>query len=85
MSKLSLVFVAMCLSACSSPRADAQAAPVAIQVPSIEKQGFAALNEAALRADLAYVASDALEGRMSLQPGDETAIGWTWISSARPV
>jgi Zn-dependent M28 family amino/carboxypeptidase len=45
-------------------------------VPARETNGFAALNEASLRADLAYIASDKLAGRMSLQPGDDLAIAW---------
>src|ERR1700712_1805439 len=46
------------------------------QVPAKERKGFAALNEAALRSELAYVSSDKLLGRMSLQPGDEEATQW---------
>jgi len=45
-------------------------------VPAQERKGFAALNEAALRSELAYVSSDKLLGRMSLQPGDEEAARW---------
>jgi Zn-dependent M28 family amino/carboxypeptidase len=45
-------------------------------VPARESKGFAALNEVSLRADLAYIASDKLAGRMSLQPGDDAAIAW---------
>jgi len=46
------------------------------QVPAREQKGFAALNEAALRSELAYIASDKLQGRMSLQPGDDEAANW---------
>jgi len=46
------------------------------QVPAKEQKGFAALNEAALRSELAYIASDKLLGRMSLQPGDDEAANW---------
>jgi Zn-dependent M28 family amino/carboxypeptidase len=45
-------------------------------VPAKESRGFAKLNVASLRTDLAYVASDKLAGRMSLQPGDDDAISW---------
>ena len=45
-------------------------------VASREAKGFEAIREADLRADLAFVASDALQGRLSLQPGDEAAIQW---------
>ena len=37
---------------------------------------LAAINEAGLRADLTFLASDALRGRMSLEPGDDAAIAW---------
>jgi len=45
-------------------------------VPVTEQKGFAALNEAALRSELAYIASDKLLGRLSLQPGDDEAARW---------
>jgi hypothetical protein len=45
-------------------------------VPARERVGFAAIHEADLRTDLAYLTSDALGGRMSLQPGDDAAIRW---------
>jgi hypothetical protein len=38
--------------------------------------GFDSIKEASLRADLTFLASDALQGRMSLQTGDEVAIQW---------
>lgn len=38
--------------------------------------GFDAIREAPLRADLTFLASDATQGRLSLQPGDDTAIQW---------
>ena len=45
-------------------------------IPERQRKGFATLNEAALRSELAYVSSDKLLGRMSLQPGDEEATQW---------
>lgn len=45
-------------------------------IPARESKGIATLNETSLRADLAYIASDKLAGRMSLQPGDDLAIAW---------
>ncbi|RXS98233.1 M28 family peptidase [Silvibacterium dinghuense] len=45
-------------------------------VSAREAKGFAAIQESDLRRDLAYIASDKLEGRMSLQPGDEVAVHW---------
>lgn len=38
--------------------------------------GFDSIRVENLRTDLTFVASDALQGRMSLQPGDEVAIQW---------
>ncbi len=53
------------------------AAPLIAQsIPPAESKGYATLNQASLKADLAYIASDQLEGRMSLQPGDQKAIDW---------
>jgi hypothetical protein len=47
-----------------------------VPVPPQVAKGYATLQEPALRSDLAYVASDALAGRMSLQPGDEEVVNW---------
>jgi hypothetical protein len=47
-----------------------------IPVPHELAEGYATIQESALRSDLAYVASDALAGRMSLQQGDEAAVRW---------
>ena len=38
--------------------------------------GYQTIREDTLRADLTFLASDALQGRMSLTAGDETAIQW---------
>jgi hypothetical protein len=45
-------------------------------VPANERVGFEAIRETDLRANLGFVASDALGGRMSLQPGDEATVQW---------
>src|SRR5215471_5325101 len=45
-------------------------------VPASVATGFSDIREETLRADLTFLASDALEGRMSLQTGDEVAIQW---------
>jgi Peptidase family M28/PA domain len=45
-------------------------------VPANLQKGFAAITEDDLRRDLTYIASDALQGRMSLQPGDDAAVRW---------
>jgi Peptidase family M28/PA domain len=51
--------------------AQAQDRPAARLAP-----GFDTIRESTLRADLTFLASDALQGRMSLQPGDDVAIQW---------
>ena len=45
-------------------------------VPASLATGFNAIRENRLRADLTFLASDALEGRMSLENGDAVAIQW---------
>lgn len=45
-------------------------------VPAALATGFNSIREDTLRADLTFVASDALQGRMSLQNGDDVAIQW---------
>ncbi len=45
-------------------------------IPAAQKAGFDEIREADLRADLTFIASDALQGRMSLQSGDDAAIQW---------
>src|SRR5690242_10349732 len=47
-----------------------QAAPAGVAT------GFNAIRQDSLRADLTFLASDALQGRMSLQTGDDVAIQW---------
>ncbi len=46
------------------------------QIPDSERAGFTAIQERDLRSNLAFLASDSLEGRMSLQPGDDAAAQW---------
>ncbi len=45
-------------------------------VPASRATGFGSIREDTLRADLSFLASDALQGRMSLQPGNDVAIQW---------
>ena len=45
-------------------------------VPAKLSLGFDSIRESSLRADLTFLASDALGGRLSLQPGDDAAIQW---------
>ena len=51
-------------------------APKLAPVPAAQAPGFDMVREADLRADLTFIASDALLGRMSLQPGDDAAVQW---------
>lgn len=52
-------------------------------VPSIERPGFQHLRAADLKADIYFLASDSLQGRMSLQPGDEAATQWVAAEFAK--
>ena len=52
-------------------------------IPSNLKAGLDRIREGDLRADLGFVASGALQGRMSLQPGDDAAIEWTSAEFAK--
>ena len=45
-------------------------------VASGQQAGFESIREDTLRANLTFLASDGMQGRLSLQPGDEAAIQW---------
>ena len=45
-------------------------------IPATEKTGFDTIQQETLRRDLTYFSSDALDGRLSLTPGDEAGIHW---------
>ena len=45
-------------------------------IPASEMNGFDAISEARLHEHLNYIASDKLAGRLSLRPGDDSAIEW---------
>ena len=59
---------ASCALLASPALADPMPKPVA--------SALGAIGETELRADITFLASDALLGRMSLEPGDDTAIAW---------
>src|ERR1700678_2639957 len=50
--------------------------PDITKISTRERTGVEAIRESNLRADLAFIASDGLGGRMSLQPGDDAAAAW---------
>lgn len=52
------------------------AAPAQNTIPANELPGFRTIQQDTLRRDLTYLSSDALAGRLSLQPGDDLAIAW---------
>jgi hypothetical protein len=54
----------------------ATAQPKAPKVDPRLARGFDAIREQSLRGDLTFLASEPLQGRMSLQPGSEVAIEW---------
>ncbi len=68
-SKSSLFALAMA-SACLGAYAQSP------NVPADERKGFDTINAATLRTDVSFLASDKLEGRMSLKGGDEAAERW---------
>ncbi len=52
-------------------------------LPAAIATGYNTITETDLRADLQFIASDALEGRMSLQPGDDAAAQWITAEFAK--
>ncbi len=66
----SFLFALAMSSACLSAYAQSP------NVPADERKGFDTLNATTLHTDVAFLASDKLEGRMSLQAGDEAAERW---------
>ena len=46
------------------------------QIPSREAVGYRSIQEGNLRANLQFLASDGMQGRLSLQPGDDAAAQW---------
>jgi hypothetical protein len=45
-------------------------------IPAQQRKGYSELDTLDIKSDIAYLASDKLEGRLSLQPGDDAAIQW---------
>ena len=71
------------LAASVSVALAADAATSIAGVPAPERVGFQHLRAADLKADLYFLASDALQGRMSLQPGDDAATQWVAAEFAK--
>jgi Zn-dependent M28 family amino/carboxypeptidase len=65
--RLALLAIFCCLSIAPQPAA---------QIPARIAAGYRAIQETNLRANLTFLASDALQGRLSLQPGDDAAAEW---------
>jgi Zn-dependent M28 family amino/carboxypeptidase len=63
------------LGVLAASAAQAQA-PKLAPIPAAQAPGYERIREADLRADLTFVASGALQGRMSLQPGDDASVEW---------
>jgi len=62
------------------------AADVALAQPAVPAKvsvGFKTIQESDLRADLGFLSSDALQGRMSLTNGDEVAVQWIAAEMAK--
>ena len=49
---------------------------LASQIPQRIAPGYGTIQEATLRANLAFLSSDGMQGRLSLQPGDDAAAEW---------
>ncbi len=64
------------LTLCGWPISAEALGKQASAVPQRIVAGYQAITEADLRANLGFIASDALQGRMSLQPGDDAAAQW---------
>lgn len=60
------------VTSCISARIFAQSP----NVPDDERKGFTTLVQDDLRHDVSFLASDHLQGRMSMQPGDDLAVQW---------
>jgi Peptidase family M28/PA domain len=54
----------------------ARAADLLGNAPAAQQPGLLRIRSEDLRANVYFLASDALQGRMSLQPGDEAAVRW---------
>jgi hypothetical protein len=70
---VSLLFVSAVVSFCA---ATLTAGAQAKYIPEPVRKGYTVLDGVDLKADLLYLASDKLGGRLSLQPGDDAAIQW---------
>jgi hypothetical protein len=58
-------------------------ATAADNIPRAEQPGFQRLRVADLKADLYFLASNPLQGRLSLQPGDDVATQWVAAEFAK--
>ena len=83
MNKPSTLNALAALAASITVTLAAHAATSSASVPSTERAGFQHLRAADLKADLYFLASDALQGRMSLQPGDDAATQWVAAEFAK--
>jgi len=82
-SSLMAVVTAAVTTAAVTQATVATAAVAPAGVPAVERPGFEHLRVADLKADLYFLASDALQGRMSLQPGDDAATQWVAAEFAK--
>lgn len=64
------------LLACVAFGGSSQAAERPTAIPKDQRPGFDQIREADIRADIGFLASGALMGRMSLETGDDAAIQW---------
>jgi hypothetical protein len=70
--RTSLSLCSIVIMGCAGLRAVSQSP----NVPDAGRKGFETINQGSLHTDVSYLASDRLAGRMSLQPGDASAVQW---------
>jgi hypothetical protein len=79
---VALALASLCCGGCQGPsRAESTEGGREVDatghgVPERQRAGFDAIRETRLRANLTFIASDALGGRLSLRPGDDVAARW---------
>lgn len=54
-----------------------------VTLPSRLETGYKTIQESTLRADLTFLSSDGMQGRLSLQPGDDAAAAWVAAEFAK--
>src|ERR1700733_11423963 len=80
---MKLIIVGALVASSAVVLAAQAASTAASSIPSAERAGFQHLRAADLKADLYFLASNPLQGRLSLQPGDDAATEWVAAEFAK--